>query len=72
MAVEEARSWWLGFWEKGPFMGGRVLRQPTAAVPELVRYGFGAIPPEPLCDEACRCPDQAVDALRSRSAGCGL
>ena len=36
MAVEEARSWWLGFWEKGPFMGWSVLRQPTAAVPELV------------------------------------
>jgi hypothetical protein len=41
MAVEEARSWWLGFWEKGPFMGWSVLRQPTAAFPELVWYGFG-------------------------------
>jgi hypothetical protein len=63
MAVEEARSWWLGFWEKGAFMGWSVLRQPIAAVSELVWYGFGAIPPEPLHGDACHCPDQAVGAL---------
>lgn len=51
-------------------MGGSVLRQPTAAVPELVWYGFGATSPKPLHGDACHYSGRVVGALRLAPHGC--